>query len=154
MRATFRVAIALFIFSVTVPLFAQEHYTEGPVWVISFYRTKQDQFDNYMKYLRSNYLLTTAEQKKQGLILDTKVYVKTLQNPQDWNVAIASLYPSYAKALDYSAADDEKGKAISAAHYKTTDRDRQTQMAGPRLEMRDFVGTEIVREVTLRPMMK
>ena len=154
MRATFRVAISAFLFSVALPMVAQEHYTEGPVWMISFYRTKPDQFDNYMKYLRGNYLLTTAESKKQGLILDSKVYVKSLRDAQDWNVAIASQYSSYAKALDFNATDDEKAKSIASAHYKTMDRDRQTQMAAPRLEMRDFVGTEIIREVTLRPMMK
>ena len=154
MRNTLRVAIALFFFSVALPIFAQEHYTEGPVWVISFYRTKADQFDNYMKYLRANYLVTTAEAKKQGVILDSKIFVKTQRDANDWNVAIASQYPSYAKALDFSATDDEKTKAIAAAHFKTTDRDRQNQMTAPRLDMREFVATEIIREVTLRPMMK
>ena len=154
MRAMFRFAIVAFLFSVALPLVAQEHYTEGPVWVISFYRTKTDQFDNYMKYLRANYLVTTAESKKQGLILDSKIYVKALRDANDWNVAIASQYPSFAKALDFNAADDDKARAISAAHYKTTDRDRQSQMTAPRLEMRDFVGTEMIREVTLKPIMK
>lgn len=40
MRATFRAAIAVFAFSVALPVVAQEHYTEGPVWMISFYRTE------------------------------------------------------------------------------------------------------------------
>lgn len=152
MRTTRLVGLAFCLLAFTIPAIAQEHYTEGPVWIISFYRTKPDQFDNYMKYLRSNYLVTSAEQKKQGLITDTKVYVKTLRDPNDWNVAIASQYPSYAKALDYSAAADEKGKAIAAAHFKTADQEQQNKMTAPRFDMREFVGTEIVREVTLKPM--
>ena len=37
--------------------FAQEHYTEGPVWAVNYLRTKPGKFDDYLKYLRSSYLL-------------------------------------------------------------------------------------------------
>ena len=46
--------------------FAQEHYTEGNVRVVSFYRTKPGQFDNYMKYLRTHFLPVQEEAKKPG----------------------------------------------------------------------------------------
>ncbi len=39
---------------------AQEHYTEGNVREVSFYRTKPGQFDEYMKYLRANFLPLSA----------------------------------------------------------------------------------------------
>lgn len=45
---------------------AQEHWTEGPVWEVSFYRTTPGHFDDYMKYLRQNFLPQNAEGKKQG----------------------------------------------------------------------------------------
>src|SRR5438477_9641384 len=93
---------------------AQEHWTEGPVWNITFYRTNPGHFDDYMKYLRSHYTVTTAESKKQGLILDSKIYVKQPRDAHDWDVAIATLFPSFGKALDFNAADDEKSKAIQA----------------------------------------
>lgn len=144
---------ALFLLIATVlPVVAQEHWTEGPVWVISYYRTRPGQFDNYMKYLRANSLPQSMERKKQGLVLDNRMWTKVPASKDDWDVAIASLYPSFGKALDYSQADEDKGRAISAQFYKTPDRDKQTQAAAPRLEMRDFVRAEIVREVTLRPM--
>ena len=133
-------------------LAAQEHWTEGPVWNITFYRTNPGHFDDYMKYLRAHYIVTTAESKKQGLILDSKIYVKQPRDANDWDVAIATLYPSYGKALDYNAADDDKGKAIQAQHWKTTDQDKQREMSSPRLNLRTFVGNEITREVTLKPM--
>lgn len=131
---------------------AQEHWTEGPVWNVSFYRTAPGRFDDYMKYLRSNYLVTTAESKKQGLILDSKVFVKTPSDANDWDVAVATLYPSYGKALDFNQADDAKSKAIASQHFKTPDQDKQREMTSQRFEMRRALGSMYTREVTLRPM--
>jgi len=131
---------------------AQEHWTEGPVWAVSFYRTTPGHFDDYMKYLRTHYTVTTAEAKKQGLILDSKVFVKTPVDANDWDVAIATLSPSYAKALDFNQADDAKSKAIQAQHWKTPDQEKQRGMTNPRFEMRKALGTTYTREVTLRPM--
>src|SRR2546426_5859341 len=133
-------------------LLAQEHWTEGPVWSVSFYRTTPGHFDDYMKYLRTHYIVTTAESKKQGLILDSKVFVKTPVDANDWDVAIATLYPSYGKALDYNAGDDAKTKAIASQHYKTPDQEKQREIIAPRFEMRKFVATTYTREVNLRPM--
>lgn len=131
---------------------SQEHWTEGPVWGCGSYRTKDGQFDNYMKYLRSNYLPTTEEGKKQGLILDSKVFVQPPSSPTDWNILICTLYSSYGKARDYNAENDEKWKAIAASHFKTDDEDKQDEMAATRFEMREFLGVSYVREVELRPM--
>lgn len=131
---------------------AQEHWTEGPVWAISFYRTTPGHFDDYLKYLRTHYTVTTAESKKQGLILESKVFVKTPADANDWDVAIATLYPSYGKALDFNQGDDAKSKAIQAQHWKTPDQEKQREMTAPRFEMRKAVGTTYTREVTLRPM--
>lgn len=41
--------------------FAQEHFTLSAVRTVSFYRTSPGQFDNYMKYLRANFLPTQEE---------------------------------------------------------------------------------------------
>lgn len=131
---------------------AQEHWTEGPVWQITMYRTTPGHFDDYMKYLRSNYINTAAEAKKQGVYLDSKIFVKTPRDAHDWDVAIATLHSSYGKALDFNPENDAKSKAIQAEHWKTKDQDKQREMTKPRLEWREFVGSELTREVTLRPM--
>lgn len=131
---------------------AQDHYTEGPVWECSAYRTKQGHFDDYMEYLRTNYVVTSAESKKQGLTLDSKIFLKTPASPQDADVLICTLYSSFGKALDFNAADEEKMKAISAKHWATSDQKKQAEMSAKRFEMREFLGTEMYREVTLRPM--
>jgi len=149
----FRAVLAIFGLSLLLGgvAAAQDHWTEGPVWEVSFYRTTPGHFDDYLKYLRQNVLPQTEESKKQGLVLDRKVFVKAPTGPDDWDIAFATLYKNMA-ALDYNAEIDKKGKAIGEKHYKTADEDKQREMAKPRLEWRTFLGTQLVREVTLKPM--
>jgi hypothetical protein len=146
--ATGVIVLSLLLGGVTL---AQEHWTEGPVWQIQFYRTTPGHFDDYLKYIRQNYMPQSEEGKKAGLILDTKVFVKNPTNPQDWDIAFATLYKNMA-ALDYSAEVDKKNKAIAEKHYKTADEDKQRDMIKPRFEWRTPVGSDLVREVTLKPM--
>ena len=130
---------------------AQEHWTEGPVWECSSYRTNPSQFDTYIKWIRAHSEPINAEAKKQGLILDFKTFVKPPRDANDYDVLFCTLHSSFGKALDYNKGDDDKFEAISAAHWATADDDKQAQMASPRLEMRKYLGTDYVREVTLRP---
>jgi hypothetical protein len=130
---------------------AQEHWTEGPVWECSAYRTNPGQFDAYLKWLRSHALVTSGEAKKQGLILDNKVFVKPPRDQNDWDVLICNQYPNFAKALDFNQADEDKFDAIIAAHWGTPDEDQQLTKTAPRLELRKYLGTDYSREVTLRP---
>ena len=134
------------------PLFAQDNYTEGNVRVVSFYRTKQGQTDDYMKYLRANFLPQQEEAKKQGLIVGYQVLLKTPTTADDWDVAIATLYKSFGDALDFNQSDTDKMKAIAGKHYKTMDEQKQREMASKRFDMRDYKGTRYIREVTLKPM--
>lgn len=153
MRKLLAIAAVTLLTSVAAPLIAQEHWTEGPVWSVSYYRTKPGKFDDYVKYLRANYLVTTAESKKQGLIMDSKILINPApRDEKDWDIAIATLFPSYAKALDYNASDDEKQKAIAEKHYKTKDESKQREMSAPRFGWRDHLSTRFIREVTLKPL--
>ncbi|MEP6995840.1 MAG: hypothetical protein ABI968_15055 [Acidobacteriota bacterium] len=142
-------AVSLFLAGAAL---AQEHWTEGPVWQVTYYRTTPGHFDDYMKFLRTHYIATTGEAKKQGLILDSKIFVKQPHDAHDWDVAIATLHSSYGKALDFNAGDDEKNKAIQAQHWKTKEQDKQREMSAPRLEWRTLVGSDYAREVNLKPM--
>lgn len=142
------VALSLSLGAVAV---AQEHWTEGPVWQIEFYRTTPGHFDDYLKYIRQNSIPQGEERKKAGLVLDNKVFVKNPSGPEDWDIAFATLYKNMA-ALDYSAEIDKKNKAISEKHYKTADEDKQRDMIKPRFQWRTLVGSDLVREVTLKPM--
>jgi hypothetical protein len=53
-------------------------------------------------------------------------------------------------SYDYDKGVDDKWEAITAARLKTADREKQAEMTKQRFEMRDFVGTIMMREVNLR----
>jgi hypothetical protein len=148
-----RLYFAVVVSCVVAPMaLAQEHFTEGPVWECGSYRTKQGHFDDYMKYLRQNFLPQGQQSKKEGLVLDQKVYTHVPASPTEPDVVICTLHANFAKALDYDAADDAKAKDIAGKHYKTLDEQKQREMSAKRFEFRDFLGTSYYREVSLKPM--
>ena len=136
---------------VSVSAAAQEHWTEGPVWECSSYRTNPGMFDTYIKYIRAHVEPMDAEAKKQGLIVDYKTFVKPPSGPDDYDVMFCTAFANFGKALDYNKGDDDKFKAIAAAHWSTADEDKQADLTKPRLDMRRFLGSTYIREVTLRP---
>ena len=84
--------------------------------------------------------------------------ITSIKSPSEIFAVDFSLWPkqfsgaeNYGRALDYSKADEDKADAIAAKHWATADEDKQQQLASPRLEMRKFLGTTYIREVTLRP---
>ena len=83
---------------------AQEHYTEGPVWRVQLVRVKPTQMDAYLTSLRQSSKPLLDEMKRQGTILDYKVFLKeTKHNPEDWDLCLAVQYKNHA-ALDGLAA--------------------------------------------------
>src|SRR5947207_2274270 len=109
MRRTLVLSVAAAACLAARPAPAQEHWAEGPVWVVSYYRTKPGKFDEYMRYLRGTAAVSLADSKKAGLLLDYKVLIgSSIQGADDWDVALAELFPSYGKALDFDTADDAR----------------------------------------------
>lgn len=151
MKATRAGLLAASMAVVSVSAVAQEHWTEGAVWECSSYRTNPGMFDTYLKYIRTHVEPMDAEAKKQGLIVDYKTFVKPPSGPDDYDVMFCTAFSNFSKALDYNKGDDDKFKAISAAHWATADEDKQADLTKPRLDMRTFLGSTYIREVTLRP---
>ena len=121
------------------------NYNVGPVWRVIYLHIKPGQGDAFWGDLRQHLKPVYDDEKKQGLIADYKFYVNPVANqPNDWNVAIALLYPNYA-ALDQLAA---KGETISAQHYGS--RDAMIQAGKSRADMADIVANRLAREVTLK----
>lgn len=141
-----------FVLLFSISAMAQEHYTEGNVRVVNFYRTKPGQFDNYMKYLRTNFLPTQEEAKKQGLIEGYYILLNTPSSPEDWDIAIATMFKSFGDALDYNQSDEDKMQKIQENHYKTKDENKIDEITSKRLDMRTYIGTKHFRDVTLKPM--
>ncbi len=127
------------------PSFAQEHYTEGPIWQVTLIRVKPTQMDAYLTSLRANTKSIYEEMKKDGLILDYKVFFNTTKHdPQDWDMSIAVEYKNFG-ALDGLAA---KGEAI---RDKVLGSKQNAQQIGEkRTDMREIVTVMTLREVTLK----
>jgi hypothetical protein len=68
------------------------------------------------------------------------------------SAAVATLYPSFGKALDCSKADEDKWKAIESKQYKTDDEQKQREMTDVRFTLREYLGTSHLREINLKPM--
>ena len=131
---------------------AQENYTEGPVWVISYYRTKPGQFEEYLKFLRANFAKNVAKQKQAGIVVDSKVLLNpTVSGPDDWDIAIAYLYSDYGR-LNFNQATDDQLQKIAAEITGERNKDRRdTKLDTTRFPLRDFIRTRILREIMLKP---
>ena len=125
--------------------FAQEHFTEGPVWNITTIRVKPAHFDDYLTALRQNIKPFWDEAKREGVIMDWKVFVKQTRNsPQDWDIALAVLYKNHAQ-MDGQAAKFE------AIRDKVLGGKKAAQEANEkRGEIRETISTELVQEIMLK----
>jgi hypothetical protein len=135
----------LLLFLWAIPASAQEHYTEGPVWRVTLIRVKPGQMDAYMTSLRQSTKGIYEEEKRNGTILDYKVFLKETHNsPQDWDICIAVQFKNHA-ALDGLAA---KGEAM---RDKIIGGKAQAQQLGEkRIEMRETVSSELLQEIFLK----
>ena len=126
-------------------LFAQEHYTEGPVWRVQLIRVKPTKMDAYLTSLRQATKPLIEEQKKQGLVTDYKIFLKqTKNNPEDWDICVAIQYKNWA-ALDGQTA---KGEAIrdKILGGKT----QAIDLGEKRAEIREIMSSELLQEIVLK----
>lgn len=136
-------AVLILLFAPT--LFAQEHYTEGPVWRVTLIRVKPTQFDAYLTSLRQSSKPFLDEEKREGIIVDYKVFFKeTKSNPEDWDLCLAIEYKNHA-AMDGLGA---KGEAI---RDKILGGKQQAQQIGEkRQEIREVISSELLQEIMLK----
>jgi len=137
--------LVVFLLLLAPSMFAQEHYTEGPIWRITLIRVKPTHMDDYLTSLRQSTKAVYEESKKQGSIIDYKVFLKeTKNNPEDWDICIAVEYKNHA-ALDGLTA---KGEAV---------RDKilggkapAQQLNEKRAEVREIISSELLQEIFLK----
>lgn len=137
--------LAVFLFLCLPALFAQENYTEGPVWRVSLIRVKPTHMDEYLTTLRKSSKPFFDEEKRQGTIVDYKIFLKeTKANPEDWDLCVAIEYKNHA-AMDGLAAKGEEvrdkilgGKAPAQ------------QLAEKRQEIRETITSDLLQEIILK----
>jgi hypothetical protein len=138
-------SLAAFLLLVTPALLAQEHYTEGPVWRVSLVRVKPTHMDEYLTSLRQSSKPLLEEQKRQGIIMDYKLFLKeTRNNPEDWDLCLAIEYKNHA-AMDGLAA---KGEAIRDKILGG--KQQGQQLAEKRQEIRETISSELLQEIILK----
>jgi hypothetical protein len=135
----------VFMFLLAPALLAQEHYTEGPIWRVQLIRVKPTQMDAYLTSLQQSTKPLVEEQKKQGIILDYKVFLKQTKNsPEDWDICVAVEYKNYA-AMDGLTA---KGEMV---RDKILGGKAQGQQLGEkRAEIREIISSELMQEILLK----
>ena len=137
--------LAAFVLLLAPAALAQEHYSEGPVWRVSLIRVKPTAMDAYLTSLRQSSKPILDQQKKDGTIMDYKVFLKaTKNNPEDWDLCLAIEYKNYA-AMDGLAAKAEmlRDKILGG-------KQPAQQLADKRQEIREVVSSELLQEIVLK----
>ena len=119
-------------------------YTEGPVWTITMVKAKYGMGDEYLKGLAKTFKGTLDEAKKQDLIMDYKILLGGAATPQDFDILLMVESKNMA-ALDNAR---EKFDPIARKVEGTPDQQRATQTK--RLEIREIMGSKLMREITLK----
>jgi hypothetical protein len=126
---------------------AQEHYTLGPISRIILVDIKPGKATEFWTDLRQNVRPLYDEYKRQGLIQDYSVRLKsTTEGPQDWDVALVLTFKNWA-ALDTFAT---KGDSVSMRYYGTYG--KRSEAGAKRADFGTLVGSFLVRDVTLREL--
>ena len=134
-----------FVLLLAPAMFAQEHYTEGPVWRVTLIRVKPTHMDAYLTSLRQSTKPLYDEAKRRGDIVDYKVFLKeTKANPEDWDICVAVEVKNHA-AMDGLAAKFEavRDKILGG-------KQQAQQLAEKRQEIRETVSSELLEEVFLK----
>jgi hypothetical protein len=137
--------LAVLVLLFAPALLAQEHYTEGPVWRVQLIRVKPTHMDDYLTSLQKSTKPLIEEQKRTGMIVDYKIFLKeTKNNPEDWDICVAIQYKNHA-AMDGLAAKGE------AARDKILGGKAPAQeLTEKRAEIREIISSELLQEIILK----
>jgi hypothetical protein len=142
----FRILAAGLLLALATTAAAQERsYTEGHVVAVTSVKVMDGQFENYMHFLDTTYKASMDAAKKAGLILDYEVLAGAPRRPEDADLYLVVTYPNLA-ALD---GLDDKMEPIMAKVTKMNLAQRD-EASGKRSVMRTILGTELIRELTLK----
>lgn len=109
-------------------------YNDGPVQNVSFIRTVDGHFDDYMHWLATTYKKQQEAAKAAGLITRYEVLVAQPHNPQDADIILVTEYKNWA-ALDQLGGKFEKvlikvEGSVDAANKSEADRTKIRTVLG------------------------
>lgn len=134
-----------FVLLLAPALYAQEHYTQGPVWRVALIRVKPTHMDEYLTSLQQSSKPFFEEEKRQGLIVDYKVFFKeTKHNPEDWDICLAVEYKNHA------AMDGLDPKLEAIRDKVLGGKQPAQQLSEKRQEYRETISSELLQEIFLK----
>src|SRR6266478_9181619 len=137
------VALSLGIASLCVAQ-SDAPYTEGPVWNVTMVKTKAGMSDEYLKSLAKTLKLSLEEAKKQNLVVDYKILLGSAATPQDFDILVM------VESKNMAALDNVREKFDPIARKIVGTTDQQQAMAVKRLDIREIMGSKLMREITLK----
>jgi len=123
---------------------ATSPYTEGSVWRITMVHAKPGMGDDYLKGLAKNLKANLEEQKKQGLVVSYKILLGDASTPGDFDVMNMVEYKNMA------ALDGLRDKTDPIATKISGGEEQQRDAAMKRAEIREIIGSKIMREIMLK----
>jgi hypothetical protein len=112
--ATYVTLAALACTSVTA--FADDHaYTEGLIVNVARIRTVDGKFDDYMKWLDTNWKQQQEAAKKAGYLVSYEVITVEPRTPDDPDLLLISRYKNWAAMDGAMAKNDEIAKQIEGS---------------------------------------
>lgn len=139
--------LAVVLAFTTRPAQAQEHYTLGPVSRIILVSIQPGKGSEFWTDLRQRVRPLYDEYKRQGLIQDYSLGLKTTADgPEDWDVAIVLTFKNWA-ALDTFAT---KGDSVSKSYYGSYS--KRSEAGAKRSEYGVINSSFLIRDVALREM--
>lgn len=140
-------ALAVALFS--APALAQQgspNTTPGTVSRIVLIRIKPGRGDQFWQDFRQHLKPIYDEEKRQGILADWSVATKsTVDNPDDWGVALALTYANWG-ALD---TVNSRTDPITLAHYGSAA--NRTAAGAARIENATIVSSFLMRDQTVNP---
>jgi hypothetical protein len=119
-------------------------YDDGPVQNVSFIRTVDGHFDDYMHWLATTYKKQQEAAKAAGLITSYQVLVAQPHNPQDADIILIVEYKNWA-AFDHLGSKLEQ---ISAKVEGSVDAANKAQ--ADRAKIRTVMGSDTVQVAVLK----
>jgi len=146
MKAMFKVLATALLLTMATQSIADEarSYTDGPVVNVSYIKIKPGMFDAYMKWVATDRKTLMDEYKKAGVILDWRVYSAQARNPNEADIILTVTYKNMA-AFD---GLDDRQDAILAKVAGSLDKANAASIK--REEMREVLGSELIRELVIK----
>ena len=120
------------------------HFNDGPVMNVSFIRTVDGHFDDYMQWLATTWKKQEEAAKKAGLILSYRVMVAEPHNATDPDIILMIEYKNWA------ALDGLGSKLDSVSAQVEGSVEKANQAEADRGKIRTVLGSDTVQEALLK----